>query len=222
MTGLPADFPRAEMWTDATVQDEVPGVGSKTMGVALFYPNDPYAAPFHTEHATAGGHACSYTAESVASLIGLEWLVDGQHAAAPRTPGHLIWATDSSSLLQTLEKGVLNQTDYLPSRIWQLLLKLVERGWKISLVFVFSHCGTIRNDAADKAADELLKAHRKAGRADYHRRTGNWWRDTARLRHAAYESSIPSLTSGRYATTMHHHQRTKPLSPQRNLTRTNQ
>jgi hypothetical protein len=91
-------------------------------------------------------------------------------------PGHLLWATESKSLLEALQQGVLDQKDYLESQVWCQLLKLADKGWNISAVFVFSHVGTDRNEYADDAITEFLSGVRATT-------DGVWWKDVARLRH---------------------------------------
>ena len=120
----------------------------------------------------AGSYACSYSAEVRGAEAGLVDLVP----LLPPDCTHLLWVTDSRSLLQALEKGCLRQTAFAEAAIWHALLRLSERGIGVSCVWVFSHTDSVPcNDRADQlastAADELRGSTAPL-----------WWVDAARHR----------------------------------------
>ena len=71
----------------------------------------------------------------------------------------ILFITDSLSMLTSLAAGPLRQTSYVGGSIWKNLLLLLDNNCCKSIVFqfVYSHCGVIRNEMADKEADESLK-----------------------------------------------------------------
>jgi ribonuclease HI len=179
--------PALELWTDGGVH-HLRGTGHDVAaGIATFYCGDG-ERPVFEKVFPAGADVCSYTAESVASLEGLRWLLSVEGQSMFPHPGHLLWATDSKSLLEALQQGVLDQKDYLESQVWCQLLKLADKGWNISAVFVFSHVGTDRNEYADNAITEFLSGVTVTSEV---RATtdGVWWKDVARLRHKLYCTS---------------------------------
>lgn len=190
----------AQMWTDgATKRLKGMEIGIAA-GAANFYVGDN-TAPVCTQAWPAGVEVCSYTAECVGAIEGFRWLLSDIGRQTFPTPGHLLWATDSRSLLQALEKGVLDQTDYMEAMIWSCILKLADEGWKISAVFVFSHVGTAKNESVDATAERYL-ANVSDPETVRVTQDGNWWRDNARRRHKAYvqkfwstEGTAPALGS---------------------------
>jgi hypothetical protein len=70
--------------------------------------------------------------------------------------GRLLVATDSQSSLSPLKVGPLNQDCALNVEVWNLLYTLLELRFDITFQFVYSHCGTVRNDAADAFVDRSL------------------------------------------------------------------
>ena len=70
--------------------------------------------------------------------------------------------SDSKSLITALERGPLIQNDRLLSKIWDLLIILVEtRGMsKVVFQFVYSHCGVEKNEVADRLAEEALRKYK--------------------------------------------------------------
>jgi ribonuclease HI len=177
--------PEVQIWTDGAVKRLRGKQCTVAAGAADLYLKDS-PVPLHSLAWPAGVDVCSYTAECVGAIEGLLWLLSEQGRSAFPTPGHLLWATDSRSLLQALEKGVLDQTDFMEAKIWSLLLDLIQRGWVISAVFVFSHVGTAKNESVDATAEGFL---RNVEEPETVRRTrdGFWWKDNARRRHKAYE-----------------------------------
>jgi len=181
----PADI---ELWTDASVNHEEcePGYARTAAAALLFRANE--VDPFHEVVVPAGISACTFSAESIAPYEMLRWLVEHR---AEFTPGHLMWPTDSRSLLQALEKGVLRQDDWLTAQIWQLLLILAEDGWRISAVFCFSHCGLERNDMADARCSNFVE--RMPDPLPYSE--GEWWKDSARCTYVQYRTGEWDHTS---------------------------
>jgi ribonuclease HI len=179
--------PRLELWTDGGMRHLKESSHEVAAGIATYY--DPGTElPVVEKFFPAGADVCSYTAESVASLEGLRWLLSEEGQSLFPHPGHLLWATDSKSLLEALQQGVLDQKDYLESQVWCQLLKLVDKGWDISAVFVFSHVGTTKNEYADRALTTFLSGVTTTSEV---RNTtdGVWWKDVARLRHKLYCTS---------------------------------
>lgn len=128
-----------------------------------------------TKRASEG--CCSYSTECRGGECGLGEIAGIQNDDTP-----VIWVTDSRSLIQALEKGCLLQTEHAEAHLWHSLLKLAERGIKIAVVWVFSHCGGCTvNDMADELAGkevELIAAETQT-------LTEPWWHvDAARARYS--------------------------------------
>lgn len=143
-----------ELWTDGSV---VPAKGNESPAVtqsgsaSVLYHGDELLC---TTHSRCGPFACSYRTESVALTNGLEQCL--QRNIANTT---LMIATDSQSLLKALETGPITQRGYLETLIWAQLLRLATKGVDIQLIFVYGHCGTARNEHADREADAAVKDH---------------------------------------------------------------
>jgi hypothetical protein len=139
-----------------------------------------------TDVVPAGSYGCSYTAECAGGIAGLALLDD-------MPPGTLLWVLDALSLALALLKGPCRQDDWAEAAIWHALLQLVARGWRIVVVWVFSHTDNVAiNDRADALCEAGLEA--TAGQAP---RFGVWWRDAARARCAPvvrdFEASVVAL-----------------------------
>ena len=143
-----------ELWTDGSVTSE----GSR--GVALLYRG---LLPLSTTFIDPGPHACSFTAEMQAILIGIQQLAL-QPLLASET---CLVGSDSLSSLSTLALGPLRQRCFAGAQIWQTLLTLQ---CAVTFLFVFSHCGVERNEAADLASQQRAPVPLAA----------EWWVDEAR------------------------------------------
>jgi ribonuclease HI len=150
-----------ELWTDGSVVDEI-GAGAAIL--------------FEGEHAL--GHArapsgflsTSFRSEQVAMDAGLLLTLGGGGTGVEiMTDSTLLVCTDSQSLVSALSKGPLRQDNWLSSMIWKKFLKLVqERGvQKIDVQFVASHCGVVRNELADQAADQAFNRMKDVQEAAY-------------------------------------------------------
>jgi ribonuclease HI len=117
---------------------------------------------FQDENVIASGKVatgwlgCSYTAERVALRELLRAIRDKLRTLERRCDKvlHIGAFVDCQSLLSTLLKGPLHQTDPVIIDIWKLLLEIGgELRTKVSLQHVFSHCGVVRNEMVDQEAD---------------------------------------------------------------------
>ena len=69
----------------------------------------------------------------------------------------LLICTDSQSLLAALAQGPILQTGDIENEIWDTLLQLGSRNVRVTLQFVYGHCGIARNDEVDVEADEAAE-----------------------------------------------------------------
>ena len=69
-------------------------------------------------------------------------------------------ASDWQSLLSCLNQGPLRQNSEVGAGIWRSLLYLLEKSYcsKIVFQFVYSHCGVVKNEMVDRAADHALSS----------------------------------------------------------------
>ena len=138
-----------------------------------------------TKNASEG--CCAYSAECRGGEGGLDEVLEIDDT----TP--VIWVTDSRSLAQALAKGVLLQTGHAEAHIWERLLRLAERGVKVAVTWVFSHCDDcVANELADKLAGEAAKLlHENPSSAPW------WYIDAARARYSevynAYDKRLAEL-----------------------------
>jgi ribonuclease HI len=138
----------AEIWPDGSVKHVASSPFVSSAGAfILFRPG---------EDAIKGGGsasalACSYTAEAIAVVKGLEALLALPPEGRPRQCN---FYTDSLSLLLALSRGPLRQRSHKVAGIWEMLLRAAATT-KIHLAFVFAHCDLARNDEVDLLAKEL-------------------------------------------------------------------
>ena len=151
-----------ELWTDGSVRgprypngDKYPSMAPylpgkfRSGGAAILYEGNTRIAHAHE---AAGTMACSYRSECVALRAGLKLgFVDHLKDAK------LLICTDSQSLLAALAKGPILQTGDIENEIWDLLLQLASRNVRVTLQFVYGHCGVARNDEVDEEADEAAE-----------------------------------------------------------------
>ena len=80
-----------------------------------------------------------------------------QYGASFKSSSVLI-VSDSQSMLSCLHQGALRQNSEVGAGIWRSLLYLLERNYcsKIVFQFVYSHCGVVKNEMVDRAADRAL------------------------------------------------------------------
>ena len=55
-----------------------------------------------------------------------------------------------------MKSGLLKNKCTLTNDVWTKLIGLAREGWQITSQFIFSHCGTIRNENVDSFADFAL------------------------------------------------------------------
>ena len=70
----------------------------------------------------------------------------------------ILLCTDSQSSITAIQAGPLGANNVILSSIWKLLL-LITNDHPLSTVtfqFVFSHCGLVRNENTDEAANVAL------------------------------------------------------------------
>ena len=151
-----------ELWTDGSVRGPrsasvarypvdapyLPGQ-FRSGGAAILYQGDERIAQAHE---AAGTMACSYRSECVAMRAGLKLgFIDHLRNAS------LLICTDSQSLLAALAQGPILQTGDIENEIWDTLLQLGSRNVRVTLQFVYGHCGIARNDEVDVEADEAAE-----------------------------------------------------------------
>ena len=98
----------------------------------------------------AGKHTHSFRAEQVAMHAALTLL--HRHLTHTTEQHHVVVLSDSRSFLTTLSAGPHIQDQPLPIQCWQLLARLVAKGYRVTLQFVYAHCGLDGNDKADELA----------------------------------------------------------------------
>jgi hypothetical protein len=189
-----------ELWTDGSVIGRNVHEKYSAWGYNL-YERDML---LDARGASAGPYACVYIAESLATLEGLQDLLHRLRTGRSTLDGaRLLWATDSLSLLQALAKGVLEQTDWLPAQIWDVMLCLIrEFNLSISCVFIFSHTGITRNDDADATANAAMQRLKDDACTPPEHRLGTWWNDAARERHKEFRAQMVKRTFDDFQTTL--------------------
>ena len=178
----------AELFSDGSV---IPvAIGRVLSGSAAdLYLRDSVAP---LEAATsAGPQACSFSTEAGGIICGLDLFealpAPPVHPApAPPTPAtptpavpspplpeHLLCCTDSLSNVQMLAKGPLRQDTWYGVVIWERLLRIASTT-RVTVAFVFAHCGLPRNEAID------VKAKTACALTDDPRALRTWPKDAAR------------------------------------------
>ena len=138
-----------EIWTDGSVVDKK-GAGAARIFVTKSKTSYDAVAP-------SGFLSSSFRSESVALYVGL---VKMMGLKTLRLVGKsVLICSDSKSMITALAKGPLSQGGQLLSKVWGLLIELVEcrEVSKVIIQFVYSHCGVERNEIADKLAEEALR-----------------------------------------------------------------
>lgn len=178
-----------ELWLDGgVIAPETPMCKSGGVG-HLYFGNDIIA----THRVPANRLACSYWAEGVTHRACLRAFLP-QLLNGP--PGALLVATDSMSFLQALAKGPLLTNTELEDDVLDAYRQLIAAGWKVVILFVYSHVGTERNEKVDEAVDRYL-----AHIPDHELDTGSIWltdvvRATRRYLTQLWHASAPC--SGTY------------------------
>jgi ribonuclease HI/uncharacterized C2H2 Zn-finger protein len=128
-------------------EDAPPNV--RTGGAAILYSGEARIA---TTRRAAGPLACSYRAEAVALLAGLE-----EFRSRNLKNCTLLVCSDSQSLISALAVGPIGHRGDIENHIWSVLLELADANVEVTLQFVFSHCGLPRNDEVDAEAKKATK-----------------------------------------------------------------
>ncbi|KAG8341669.1 hypothetical protein TRVL_07502 [Trypanosoma vivax] len=133
-----------QVWADGSVVlDVLSGAG------ALVHPK----VGRHEVVLGAGSLACSYRAECVAMEAGLKRLADAiELSKTHRT--RVVAFTYSMSLPMALSAVPAVVEAVMLRRIWDLIPHIVRLRVSVNFQFVFSHCGTPKNEAAGKAAEQ--------------------------------------------------------------------
>ena len=141
--------------TDASVNEG----DNKSAGAAIMFlglshrhlPSDP------STDRRCGALACSYRAENVTIERALARLLAELPNRAPSfETSWVLLLTDSQSAARKLASGCLVfSSDLVSMRSWELLLRLADRGYRVTIQFVHSHCGVWWNEQVDALAGEL-------------------------------------------------------------------
>ena len=129
-----------KLWTDGSVSETGSAGAGLIFEAGMEEPCISIAEP-------AGKNVSSYRAEMVALDAGLDALL----CSNLRNARSLLIATDSQSAVNALSSGPLQQTCVLNTNVWAKLLKL-SKDMSISIQFVASHCGVMKNEMVDEVA----------------------------------------------------------------------
>ena len=137
--------PVLEVYTDGAVVEE--------RGAAGVYIIDSEGNEFLTNKSEAGIICTSFRAEMMAIKNAFVLLFK---EFKPPENASVLFVSDSSSALMELEKGGTKQKTRLGSRIWQFI-EFFNNKFKTKFIFqhVFSHCGIVGNEEADKLAQNI-------------------------------------------------------------------
>eukprot|EP00760_Papus_ankaliazontas_P010445 PhM_4_TR14272/c2_g2_i2/m.4892 len=178
-----------EFWTDATVDDRRQQLGT---GAWLMFADSPDegADPDLVGHVNAGTNTCSFRAEALTIEMALENLLTLVQPWTPtrRQEYSFFVITDSMSTLAALESGPIDQHEPVCIRMWHTLAKLADLGIHLRLQFVYSHCGALRNEAADAEAS-------RASHLPPVHTSPSWWRDSARYTYTRNAQPEPPATT---------------------------
>ena len=163
--------PRWELWCDGSVTAASDTSDAWAAFAFVVCSVDEHGTS--TEILTATGpcspYACSYTAESHALLRGLSTFAEHIRDTPDRVP--LCVITDSLSQLSCLARGPCRVDEIVPLRTWGTLLQIAALR-RVSLSFVYSHCGFTPHDRVDTLAGAARDACGDVPAV--------WWVDAAR------------------------------------------
>lgn len=136
-----------QVWTDASVTGDAEDQHAAAGGAFIAYDVLGNEVAALSGMMKPSKWSCSYSAERPTLLAALRAATSAQHVES------MAFFTDSLSTVKALQRGPLAVRGEELQEIWYQLTLLHERGTKLSLAFVFSHCGTTRNEAVDRRAD---------------------------------------------------------------------
>ncbi|WP_273152667.1 reverse transcriptase domain-containing protein [Methylophaga thiooxydans] len=147
-----------QFWTDAAMK-KVPGDQAKTSGVAI--------AKFKGKLINAltrrcGIHACSFRAEALTIEDTCSILLELVRSEPGWLKGKTVLiASDSQSTISALNRGPTNQKERMTQTTWEYLKQIADFGVRVHLQFVYSHCGVLLNEVADRVAGVANKKLKK-------------------------------------------------------------
>ena len=109
----------------------------------------------------AGAASCSYSAEGTAIRNALRRLVQ-LFRAGSIPPCYIRFILDSKSFVDALAKGPLQQREWLEKECYEEIAELVAAGFLLAFVFIFSHCGVLRNEYVDEMCNMDENEKRRA------------------------------------------------------------
>ena len=145
-----------EMYADASVQNAELDNCISSGYAALWRKGDPTDTPFSFWEGSSGRLACSFTAERHTHCSGLRHFYSTVFKNSIDTPQTLLLVADNQGLVKTLQGGPLACKSAESFWIWQILLRLASKGWKIVIIFVYSHVNLPRNEFVDAGAEQAL------------------------------------------------------------------
>ena len=136
-----------EIWSDGSVKNEIGA------GAALIFRKESDEEVARVD-AAAGHLASSCRAEMAALNAGLNYITNNTLHEDEEVQSILI-CTDSQSTIKALQRGPLVKNHNLQMSIWKSLMVIAKK-CKITIQFVAAHCGTIKNEKADQAANTVF------------------------------------------------------------------
>jgi hypothetical protein len=110
--------------------------------------NGDFIPPDYEGVSPAGAASCSYSAEGAAIRNALRQLVQ-LNRDGHISPGYARFILDSKSFIDALSLGPLQQREWLEMECYVEIAELVAAGFSLAFVFIFSHCGVLRNEYVD-------------------------------------------------------------------------
>ena len=146
-----------EIWSDASVEHPETARSTSSGYAALWYPGAPPShPPTITWQGSAGRLACSYTAERLTARSGIRLFTQHLLHSAP-ADRRLLIALDNQGLVQHISGWFPSITCEHDADLCNDLLALASTGWRIAVIFCYSHVGTPRNEHVDTGAATALQ-----------------------------------------------------------------
>ena len=181
----------SEFWTDASCDE-----GGRQAHGAIIRFHKGSKSSFARR---CGPLACSYRGE-ILTIESALLLIEQQVRADPASyrDRTFLVATDSQSSASALAGGPISCKDPAVCRIWARLLRIADMGAKVHIQFIYSHCGTPRNELADRTAGLILR-NSVSIFGDTDDLTPDWITDVScLLRNAARTSTMPPANAPMY------------------------